>query len=136
MSPLTSQLPRGMMKPLVSPCSRALWYIGLVLWSCRGIQRRGVDPAQLEEDQDTPRCLFPVPPSCHTYHDHSNHDSSDTNQVELPREEFIDFFVAVCVLRQRSTPVRQPAFPSPTPSTEKGRSASPWPRSWPQDFPI
>lgn len=83
--------------------------------------QRGIDPAQLEEDQGAPRWLFP----CHTYHDHSNHDGSDTDQVELPGEELIDFFVAVRILRQRGTPVSQPAFPSPTPSTKKGRSASP-----------
>lgn len=69
------------------------------MWSCRGIQRRGIDLAQLEEDQGALRWLFPVPPGCHTYHDHSNHNRSDTDQVELPGEELIDFFVAVCVLR-------------------------------------
>lgn len=102
------------------------------MWSSRGNQRRGIDPAQLEEDQVALRWLFPVPPGCHTYHDHSNHDSSDTDQVELPGEELIDFFVTVGVLRQRSTPVSQPAFPTAYPSTKKGRSASPWSHLCPQ----
>lgn len=79
-----------------------------------------------------PEVAFPCPTGCHTYHDHSNHDSSDSNQVELPGEELIDFFVTVGVLRQRSTPVSQPAFPTATPSTKKGRLASPWSHLCPQ----
>lgn len=81
------------MKP--SPCSRALWCIGQVLHlELQGHPEERTDPAQLG-DQAAPRWLFPVSPGCHTYHDHSDHDGSDTDQVELPREELIDFFVAV-----------------------------------------
>lgn len=87
--------------------------------SFRGIQR-GIDPAQLEEDQGAPRWLFP----CHTYHDHSNHDGSDTDQVELPGEELIDFFVAVRILRQRHT--SQPAcFPLTHPQHQERQVSFP-----------
>lgn len=82
-----------------------------------------MDPAQLEQDR-APRGSFSPShnsraPHSHAYHDHGNHDGSNTDQVQLPGEELVDFFVAVRGLKQRSMPVREPAFPSPAPAPRK-----------------
>lgn len=126
------------MKPLVLPCSRALWCIGLVLHA--ELQWHPEERDRSSPAGKRPGCpkrwLFPVSPGCHTYHDHSNHDSSDTDQVELPGEELIDFFVAVCVLRQRSTPVSLLSL-HPPPAPRKAGQLPPGPtyvpRPWHQD---
>lgn len=87
----------GGMKPAVLLCTRAV-----------AVQRALVCWVEVQLPTSHPHCGD-------AYHDDSNHDGSDTDQVQLPREELVNLFVAACVsLKQRTNTVSTccpPTFP-------------------------